>query len=63
VSRPRARLETSAGGVVVRMGAAADGAARPLFLIIRDSYDNWGFPKGHVEQGEKPEAAALREVS
>jgi 8-oxo-dGTP pyrophosphatase MutT (NUDIX family) len=51
VSRPRARLETSAGGVVVRMGAAADGAARPLFLIIRDSYDNWGFPKGHVEQG------------
>ena len=63
MSRPRARLETSAGGVVVRMGAEADGAARPLFLIIRDSYDNWGFPKGHVEQGEQPEAAALREVS
>ena len=39
------------------------GAARPLFLIIRDSYDNWGFPKGHVEAGEPPEAAALREVS
>ena len=40
-----------------------DGGARPLFLIIRDSYDNWGFPKGHVEAGERPEAAALREVS
>lgn len=39
------------------------GAARPLFLIIRDSYDNWGFPKGHVEAGERPETAALREVS
>ena len=63
MSRPRARLETSAGGVVVRMRAEADGAARPLFLIIRDSYDNWGFPKGHVERGEQPEAAALREVS
>lgn len=45
------------------MSADACGAPRPLFLIIRDSYDNWGFPKGHVEDGEQPEAAALREVS
>ena len=58
--RARARLETSAGGVVVRLPRSAD--SRPLFLIIRDSYDNWGFPKGHVENGEGPEAAALREV-
>jgi 8-oxo-dGTP pyrophosphatase MutT (NUDIX family) len=62
VTPTRARVETSAGGVVVRMGAADAGSARPLFLIIRDSYDNWGFPKGHVEVGERPEAAALREV-
>lgn len=62
VKRARAELETSAGGVVVRMASADDGCARPLFLIIRDSYDNWGFPKGHVEDGERPEAAALREV-
>jgi 8-oxo-dGTP pyrophosphatase MutT (NUDIX family) len=62
VSRGRARLETSAGGVVVRLGDGAIGSAQPLFLIIRDSYDNWGFPKGHVEDGERPEAAALREV-
>ena len=62
MKRARAELETSAGGVVVRMASAADGCARPLFLIIRDSYDNWGFPKGHVEDGERPEAAALREV-
>ena len=63
MTRARAHLETSAGGVVVRMAHADGGRARPLFLIIRDSYDNWGFPKGHVEHGERPEAAALREVS
>jgi len=45
------------------MACATGGETRPLFLIIRDSYDNWGFPKGHVEDGERPEAAALREVS
>jgi 8-oxo-dGTP pyrophosphatase MutT (NUDIX family) len=61
VSRANATLETSAGGVVVRMGDAG-GVMRPLFLIIRDSYDNWGFPKGHVEDGERPEVAAIREV-
>ena len=52
------RDETSAGGVVFRM---AEG--RVLYLIIRDSYRNWGFPKGHLETGERPEDAALREVT
>lgn len=61
--RGRAKLETSAGGVVVRRAMHDGAGSRPLFLIIRDSYDNWGFPKGHVEAGERPEAAALREVS
>lgn len=31
-------------------------------LLIRDSYKNWGFPKGHLEHGESPDAAAVREV-
>ena len=53
----RATLETSAGGVVYRV---QDG--EPLFLLIRDSYRNWGFPKGHLEHEEQPAAAALREV-
>ncbi len=57
MSRAHAALETSAGGVVYRL---ADGA--PLFLLIRDSYQNWGFPKGHLERGERPEDAAVREV-
>jgi 8-oxo-dGTP pyrophosphatase MutT (NUDIX family) len=58
MKRVRAKEETSAGGVVYRI---VDGA--PLYLLIRDSYRNWGFPKGHVEEGEAPDDAALREVS
>ncbi|HEX4932470.1 MAG TPA: NUDIX hydrolase [Gemmatimonadaceae bacterium] len=54
----KATEEVSAGGVVVRV---EDG--RPLFLVIRDSYRNWGFPKGHLEPGETAGAAALREVA
>lgn len=57
MSRSQARLETSAGGVVVRREGG-----RTLYLLIRDSYGNWGFPKGHVEEGEHPEDAAMREV-
>ena len=56
--RARAHEEVSAGGVVFRR---ADGG--PVFLLIRDSYDNWGFPKGHLEPGEAPQTAALREVA
>jgi 8-oxo-dGTP diphosphatase len=58
MSRTDVRDETSAGGVVFRVD---DGL--PLYLLIRDSYQNWGFPKGHLEDGELAEAAALREVS
>jgi 8-oxo-dGTP pyrophosphatase MutT (NUDIX family) len=59
VSQPLApKEEISAGGIVFRR----DGE-QTLFLLIRDPYRNWGFPKGHLEQGEDPEAAALREVA
>jgi 8-oxo-dGTP pyrophosphatase MutT (NUDIX family) len=60
--RGRAKQETSAGGVVYRV-VEQGGARETLFLLIRDSYRNWGFPKGHLERGEMPEAAALREVA
>ncbi len=53
----RPRIETSAGGVVYRWHD--DG---PRVLLIRDAYQHWGFPKGHLEKGETAEAAALREV-
>lgn len=46
----------SAGVVVVR-----GGPVKWLFLILR-AYRNWDFPKGMVEPGEDPLAAARREV-
>jgi 8-oxo-dGTP pyrophosphatase MutT (NUDIX family) len=58
MTRQRPRLETSAGGVVFRLQGG-----QPLYLLIRDSYRNWGFPKGHLEDGEKPRDAAVREVA
>ena len=51
--------ETSAGGVVFRRV----NGDQPAFLLIRDSYRNWGLPKGHVEAGEAASEAALREVA
>ena len=51
------REEVSAGGIVFRRGP--DGVR---VLLIRDSYRKWGFPKGHLEAGETPDAAAMREV-
>lgn len=62
-ARSRAHRETSAGGVVFRLAPSESGTLEPVFLLIRDSYSNWGFPKGHLERGEMPEAAALREVA
>jgi ADP-ribose pyrophosphatase YjhB (NUDIX family) len=32
-------------------------------LLIRDPYENWGLPKGHLEGRETPVEAALREVA
>jgi len=55
--RKKPREEVSAGGIVFRR----DGE-RTFYLLIRDPYRNWGFPKGHLEAGEEPAVAALREV-
>jgi len=55
--RGKAKQETSAGGVIYR--CTADG---PKFLLIKDGYKNWGFPKGHLVTGEAAEDAARREV-
>lgn len=32
------------------------------YLISLDFHGNWGFPKGHIEEGESEEEAALREI-
>jgi 8-oxo-dGTP pyrophosphatase MutT (NUDIX family) len=59
MAKQRAARETSAGGVVFRRRPGRD----VRYLLIRDSYDNWGFPKGHLEPGEPPLDAARREVT
>ena len=51
---PNRRL--SAGVVVVR-----DTPEGPRYLLLR-AYRHWDFPKGMVEPGETPLAAAKREV-
>jgi 8-oxo-dGTP pyrophosphatase MutT (NUDIX family) len=56
-ARRPVRIETSAGGVVFRRAAEVT-----YFLLIRDPYENWGLPKGHVERGESPAETAVREV-
>jgi 8-oxo-dGTP pyrophosphatase MutT (NUDIX family) len=55
--KSKAEREVSAGGIVFRR--QLDKSAR--FLLIRDPYEHWGFPKGHLEGEETPAEAALRE--
>jgi 8-oxo-dGTP pyrophosphatase MutT (NUDIX family) len=59
MSKRRAELEVSAGGIVFRR-VPGEGAK---YLLIRDSYNNWGFPKGHLEGSESPAEAATRETA
>ena len=48
----------AAGGVIVR--AAKKGPK--VLLIHRQRYNDWSFPKGKLEPGEKFKQAAVREV-
>jgi 8-oxo-dGTP pyrophosphatase MutT (NUDIX family) len=53
------RPDTHAGGIVYR-----DVGSGPEYLIVRARRDPsaWVLPKGHIERGETPEEAAVREV-
>jgi 8-oxo-dGTP pyrophosphatase MutT (NUDIX family)/phosphohistidine phosphatase SixA len=44
----------AAGAVVLRKGR--------VLLVHRPAYDDWAFPKGKLDRGEAPPAAAVREV-
>lgn len=59
MTKRRPELEVSAGGIVFRRLPGEP----PRYLLIRDSYRNWGFPKGHLEGDESPAQAALRETA
>ena len=48
-----------AGSIVVRL----DGKEPQVLLVTaKRNSKNWIFPKGHIEKGEAPEDAALRET-
>lgn len=47
------------GAILIRV----DGKEpRVLLVTAKRNPQNWIFPKGHIEKGETPEAAALREA-
>ena len=49
----------AAGGVVRRR---LENGGEEIVLVHRPAYDDWSFPKGKLEEGEREEDAALREV-
>lgn len=49
--------ENSAGGVVFK-----DENVLLVLMKTLSGSEVWTFPKGHIEEGEKPQEAALREV-
>ena len=51
-------MQFSAGGVVIKKERG-----KPRILLIKDGYGRWTWAKGHIEKGESPEKAALREIS
>ena len=50
-------LEVSSGAIIYTL---VNNEIR--YVLIRDRYGNYGFPKGHQEEGEEIEATAVREV-
>ena len=53
--------ETSAGGLVVDLGGSPARAAI-IARVNRAGRVEWCLPKGHLEAGETPEQAAVREI-
>ncbi len=50
--------EKSAGAIIYRL---QDGIAH--YLLLHYPSGHWEFAKGHIEEGEKPEEAAKREIA
>jgi len=53
-----AERQFAAGGVVIKREND-----ELKVLLIKDSYGHWTWAKGHIEEGESPEEAAVREIS
>lgn len=52
-----ARREFSAGGIVFRKRGRAIEV-----LLIKDAYGRWTWPKGKIDQSERSQDAAVREI-
>ncbi|MCP4087561.1 MAG: NUDIX domain-containing protein [Actinomycetia bacterium] len=50
--------EPTAGGVVYRKGKTG----KLEILLIQDAKNRWTIPKGHIEDGEKADETAAREI-
>jgi len=55
---PRKQVKERSAGAVV-FTSTPEG---PEYLLLRYGHNNWGFPKGHVEEGETEPETALREI-
>ena len=55
----KARVVEQAGAIVVRR---RQGIPHVLLITAKRNSDHWLFPKGHVDDGETREEAALREA-
>ena len=53
------KFEKSCGAVIYR----GDKENLEFLIISHNSDGHWGFPKGHVEEGENEEETALREIN
>ena len=52
------KKEKSCGAVIYKI----DENKRISFLIVKQKTGNFGFPKGHVEEGETEKETAIREI-
>ena len=55
----KARIIEQAGAIVVRR---RQGMPHVLLITAKRNSDHWLFPKGHIDEGETREEAALREA-
>jgi 8-oxo-(d)GTP phosphatase len=56
-------MQTSPVPDILAAGVVTFRPGREVLLVHRPKYDDWSFPKGKLERGEHPTAAAVRETA
>lgn len=56
-------MHTSGVPDILAAGVVTFRPGREVLLVHRPKYDDWSFPKGKLDPGEHPTAAAVREVA